>query len=210
MGRGNPKTLEIMEDNNNPAINPELAGNDGADKGNNEPNAPENTPSPKPKEAPKFTKRERLIHAKSKIESELAELETSDDDNRPLTVGEYKKMQQGQQRESAIEVAASIDNEDERNEVIELLSTRLVPTGNAQEDVRLARDIVNAERNRRILEETGRKGAPQQHANVPGAPGKPEEIFTPTQQEQYMMQSFGLSKEQIMKARQAEREKQGN
>ena len=199
-----------MEDNNNPAINPELAGNDGAEQGNNEPNAPEITPSPKPKEAPKFTKRERLIHAKSKIEADLAALEHEDDDSRPLTVGEFKKMQQTQQRESAIEVAASIDNEDERNEVMELLSTRIVPTGNAQDDVRLARDIVNAEKNKRILEENGRKATPQLHANVPGAPGKPEEVFTPTQQEQFFMQSFGLSKDQILSARKAEREKQGN
>lgn len=181
--------------------NEELHNDDGQ-QGNNEP-TPEIKPEPK-KEVKHFTKRERLEHQREKIEAELNSLDQGDDDSRPLTVGEFKKMQQQLAKATALELADSIGDEDEREEVKTILESRLVPSGNADADLKEARAIANARKNAQLAEESLRKQAPKRDSSGSGAPKKgSEEVFEPTPAELNMMQGFGLTKEDVLTARKA-------
>lgn len=204
-----------MEPNNNPEeIKVDPATPEGEPEGNEEPKEPqapsqETPPEAKPKEEKKsFTKRERLEHAREKIEQQLEELDGEEDDDKPLTHGDLKRMKAEEAKETAIELAGNIEDEDERDQVIELLETRITPSGDAQKDLSLARGAVNAIKNQQILEEQQRKANPGSHASVPGAPGKPDDAFTPTAEETvFMRPPYNLSKEDVIKARQQEQAK---
>lgn len=164
--------------------------------------------APSQQEKPKiFTKRERLAHAKEKIERQLDELDHEEDDNRPVTVGDLKKMKREEVKATAIELAASIEDEDERNAVVDILENRIAPSNKPEEDLALARGAVNSVRNQRLLEEQARKATPATVSSAPGNPGRPPEgQFVPTPEEAYFMQHFGLSKEQVLVARRKEAE----
>ncbi len=172
-------------------------------EGNDEPKE-ESKKSPAPSQK-KFTKRERLEHAKEKIEKQLGELENEEDENRPLTVGEFKRMQKEESRDNAIALAEdSIEDEEERQQVIDILENRITPSGNAEQDLALAVGAVNSIRTQRVAEESQRGQKPNNHASTPGAPGKPEgEEFVPTDEEsRFMRAPYNLTKEDIIKARQ--------
>lgn len=177
-------------------------------QGNDEPQVPpapsQVTPPAPVTPAPKtFTKRQRLEHAKEKIESQLNELDSEEDDTRPVTVGDLKNMKREEVRETAIELAGSIADEDERNQVIEMLSDRIVPSSDPAKDLEVARAAVNSLRNQRILEEQARKTPPVSHGNAPAAPGITQDVFVPTPEETVFMQPpYNLSKEDIVGARQ--------
>lgn len=181
-------------------------------KANDDPNAPpapstETPPEPpkveKKEEPKKFTKRERLMHAQSKIEKQLEELELEEDKDRPLTVADYEKLQKDKTKETAIELANDIEDEDERDEVIEMLENRIAPSGNPEQDLALARGAVNSLKNEQIAKELARKDQPPAHSSAPSAPGKVEDVFTPTAEEAvFMRHPYNLSKEEIIAARQ--------
>lgn len=159
-------------------------------------------PSQPAKPVQKFTKRERLEFSKAKIEQQLTELDDEEDENRPLTVGDLKKMQQEKSKETAIELAAAIENQDERDAVIEILSTRIVPTDKPEEDVKIARELVTARKNAQIVEDLARKQDPTRHSAAPGAPGNTPNVFTPTPEELVFMQPpYNLTQEEVIKAR---------
>ncbi len=182
--------------------NEELHNDDGQ-QGNNEPTPEIKAPEPK-KEVKHFTKRERLEYQRSKIDQELDSLDEGEDDNRPLTVGEFKKLQQQQAKATALDLADSINDEDERAEVKTILESRLVPSGNADADLKEARAIANARKNAQLAEEALRKQNPKRDSSGSGAPRKgSEEVFEPTPAELNMMQGFGLTKEDVLKARKA-------
>lgn len=165
---------------------------------------PQDPSQPEAPKAPekKFTKRERLEFTKAKIEQQLEELENEEDDTRPLTVGDFKKMQQEKVKETALELATAIEDEAERNEVTSILESRIVPSGDANEDLRLARDMVNARKNAQIAEDLLRKQNPNAHASRPGAPGYTPDAFVPTAEEvTFMNAPYNLTKEQIVEAR---------
>jgi hypothetical protein len=179
-------------------------------KGNDEPKDPlKKEPSqdepkdPKdPKDGKQFSKRERLIHAKEKIESQLSELDDDEDDDKPLTRGDLKRMEREKSRDTAIDLASAIDDEDERTQVIDLLENRITPSGNPTEDLTLARAAVNAIKTAQIAEDAARKQNPNQHGSNPGGPGKVEDVFTPTEDEKVFMRApYNLTQEDIIKAR---------
>ena len=188
------KTPETKVD---PATEPETP------KGNNE---PKEDPAPPQKDTPKFSKKERLEYAREKIDKQLAELVGEDEDNTPLTRGEYKRMEAEKGRKSAIELANDIEDEAERKQVIEILEKRITPSGNAQEDLALARGAVNSIKNQQLAEETDRKTNPKRYASTPGAPGKTEPAFRATTEEKIMMEHYGLTKEDVIAARNREKE----
>jgi hypothetical protein len=139
-----------------------------------------------------------------KIEKQLEELEKDEDKDRPLTVREFENLQKDAAKRTALELADSIEDDAERAEVVNLLESRIVPSGKAEDDLVLARQMVNAQKNALITEELVRKNAPASHAATPGAPGKVQDAFTPTAEEAIFMERYGLTKEDVLKARQAE------
>ena len=149
--------------------------NDQGEQGNNEPK-----PEIKPEPQKQYTKRERLEHQRAKIEQELSSLDNEEDDNRPMTVAEYKALEREKAKATALDLAESINDEDERSEVIEVLSKRLVPSGNADADLKEAQAIVNARKNQQLAEESLRKQAPKRNIGGSGAPHRTEEAFEPT------------------------------
>ncbi len=204
MGRGHPINLRKNMNPENPETpvdqaTPVVVTPDSSDV--------TSTPSQPATPEKKFTKRERLEFSKAKIEQQLEELDNAEDDTRPLTVGDFKKMQQEKAKETALELATAIENQDERDEVIDILESRIVPSGNADEDLKLARDMVNARKNAQIAEEMARKQSPHAHASTPGAPVYTPEAFTPTAEELTFMQPpYSLSKEQIIAVRNKEKQ----
>lgn len=150
----------------------------------------------------KFTKRERLEFTKAKIEQQLEELENEEDDTRPLTLGDFKKMQQEKVKETALELATAIEDQAERDEVTSILESRIVPSGDANADLKLARDMVNARKNAQLAEDMARGQRPNAHVSRPGAPGYTPDAFVPTAEEvTFMNAPYNLTKEQIIEAR---------
>lgn len=159
----------------------------------------------------KLTKKERLEHAKKKIEGQLADLEKEEkgvpsetiDEDEPLTVGKLKELQKGESKKTALELADAIEDENERQLAKHYLETRIIPSGNPEEDVRLARAAVNAVKNARIAEEALRKGKSRSVPSAPGAPARNDPVFTPTPQEAvFMGPPYNLTKDDIIAARQ--------
>lgn len=192
----------MEEENKTPVESVDLATKKEEQNGNEE-----QTATQAPSQEKSFTKRERLLHAQEKIERQLAELEAEEDDNRPITVGDLKKMKRDEVKQTALQLAESIEDADERVEVIRLLEDRIQPSNNPEEDLKLARTTVNALKNERVLEELSRKGTPNSHASIPGAPGKNTPAFTPTPQEAELMRAFGLTQEDVIRAREREAQK---
>lgn len=193
-----------------PATTPEAAD---PNAGNKEPQAPTpeaplQNPAPQAPEK-KLSKRERLEFAKSKIEEQLGELDDDEDDSRPATMADIKRIIQGNTKTKAVELAVGIENVDERNAVIEALD-RIVPSDNPDADFKLAQSMVNAEKLRQQLEDQARGTKPGNHANSPGQPGSPQDPFEPTPEEADMMRRFPLlTKEDVIAARRREQDKQG-
>lgn len=184
-----------------PATNDDQQGNkdpeDNQKPSQNDPNESKDSKEQKP-----FSKRERLQHAKDKIDQQLQELDNEEDDTRPLTVGEFKKMQREESRKTAIDLASSIDDEDERTQVIDLLKDRITPSGDPEKDLELARGAVNSIKNAQIAQDLNRKTDPSQHSSTPGGPSKPDEAFQATDEEiVFMRPPYNLSKEDVLAAR---------
>lgn len=158
------------------------------------------------------TKKEKLIYTKKRIEEQLSELDgdapaddvDDDDDDKPLTKGEFKKMQQQNATKTALQLADDIENETERELAKWHLQNTIRSTGNPKEDLRLAMNQVNAVKNSKILEELNRKGKPKQNSSGSSAPGK----FNDDQEEEltademaFMKPPFNMTKDQILKTR---------
>jgi hypothetical protein len=125
---------------------------------------------------------------------------TTLDKDAPLTVGMYEQMQKESARKSAIELAGTIADQYERDLTISYLKTRIVPSGDAHEDLRFARLAVNSVKNGQIVEEISRQTTAKTFSSKPGAPIKPD-AKTPelTPQEQQFTKI--LSPEEIVKLR---------
>lgn len=127
-----------------------------------------------------------------------------EDDSKPMTRGEFKKMRQEEASQTAIQLAEAIEDPKERELAITYLRDRIKPSGNPQEDLRFARRAVNAVKSGQIIEEVGRRIAPKSHASGGGAPsnGEGSGDFVPTAEEAaFMRPPMSLSKEQIINAR---------
>lgn len=127
-----------------------------------------------------------------------------DEDDTPLTLGMLKKLQQQDTAKSALQQADGIKNETERELVKYHLQNTIRSTGNASEDLKLARSLVNAVKNTKIAEEIVRKPVAKTHSSGNGVPPKDLEVKgTLTETEKvFLGKPFNLTKEQIIKARQ--------
>ena len=125
-----------------------------------------------------------------------------EDDDAPVTVGMLKKREAQKSQTSALELAESITDADEKELVKHYLSNRIIPSGNPQEDLNFARAAVNSVKNGMIADEATRITPPRTTSSAPGAPARVTEVFTPTEQElAYMKAPFNLTQEQIIAAR---------
>lgn len=131
----------------------------------------------------------------------------ADDEARPLTVADLKKFQADNASKNALSLADEIEDADERELVKHHIENTIKPSGNARQDLNIARSIVNSVKNTMIAEEAGRKSAARTTGTGSGAPAKIEEPFVPTPEESEMMKMKGLdgkpllSKEDILKSR---------
>lgn len=131
------------------------------------------------------------------------EISTNEDDDKPLTRGEFKRLQQDNTSKSALQLAEDISNESERELTKYHLQNSIKSTGNPSEDLKLARSIVNAAKNSKIIEENERKIAPRTHSNGSGGPAKDNVVqgeLTP-QEKVFLGKPFNLTKEQIIATR---------
>lgn len=127
-----------------------------------------------------------------------------DDDNRPMTRGEFKKMKQEEAAQTSIQLAEQIEDPKERELTITYLRDRIKPSGDPHEDLRFARQAVNAVKSGQIIQETTRRVAPKTHSSGAGAPanGGSDEDFVPTAEEAgFMRPPFNMTKEQIIAQR---------
>lgn len=128
------------------------------------------------------------------IDSELT-------DDTPLTVGTFRQIQKEDAHKTALQLADELP-EDERDEVKDLLQHRIVPSGNAEEDLRVARVLANGAHNAQVIDHISKRTAPKQTAagGTQVAPSVPE--FVPTPDEAALMKPpFNVTKEQILAKR---------
>jgi len=128
--------------------------------------------------------------------------EVEDDDDRPLTIREYKQMMAGSVAKTALQEAESIQNETERELIKYHLKNTIKSTGVPSEDLKLARALVNAVKNTQVIEEVSRKTPAKTHSNSSGVDAKQVVEFKPTAEELSMMRPpFNMSQAQILEAR---------
>ena len=155
---------------------------------------------------PKLTKKERLLFAKKKIDEQLKGEDGFDPDE-PLTIGKYRELQTEESIQQALLKAENIEEESEKELTKHYLQNRIKPSGDADDDLRIARAAVNSLRNAQIAEEINRKVQAKTYGSPSGAPGKREEIFEATADELvFMGPPYNLSKEDIIKQRQRSQE----
>lgn len=121
----------------------------------------------------------------------------------PVTVGMLQQMRREETKKSAIELAENISDPKERELTIHYLQTRIVPSGDAQDDLRFARQAVNSVKNGQIAEEMARGTTPKNFSSAPGAPAR----STPTTPEltqaeqQFTRPPFNMTPEEIISKR---------
>ncbi len=166
----------------------------------------------------KYTEAEKAEHSLKKNAEKAKELgidvskvlgfssNDPDEDNTPLTVGAWKKMQQETAAKTAIQQAEEIPNETERELVKHHLQNTIKSTGNPLEDLKLARALVNAVKNSQIIEETTRKVVAKTHSSASGVDLKRDLAPQFTPEERQMMGSpFNLSEKEILAAREGKK-----
>jgi len=128
-------------------------------------------------------------------------IEELDEEDKPLTVGMYKKMQQDTASKTAIQLAEEITNETERELAKWHLQNTIKSTGNPTKDLELAMNQVNAVKNKQIIEEIGRKGQAKTHSTSSSAPANQIVEEDLTEDEIKLMNWSGMTKEEVLKAR---------
>lgn len=152
------------------------------------------------------THKEKLLYTKNRIEQQLRELGEDvvedDDDDAPLTKGEWKRMQQATASQTAIQLAEDIQSEAERELVKYHLQNTIKSSGNPKEDLRIAQSIVNAKKNSQILEQASMRPTPTTHSSATSAPGQFQPNVELSQDElQFTRAPFNMTKEQVIAAR---------
>ena len=123
------------------------------------------------------------------------------DDDAPVTIGMLKRFQQEGAKKTALQMAEEIQSESERELTKYYLENRIVPSGNPTQDLADARELVNAKKNARILEEAARKTPAKQFSSASSAPARHEEPVEFTKDEITLMKFGGLTKEEVLAAR---------
>lgn len=131
-----------------------------------------------------------------------------DDEDAPVTVGMLKKIEAEKAQKTSIQMADSIQDSDRRELVKHYLSNRIIPTGDPNEDFRTAIAMVDSLKNKQLLEEVARSNSSRSYTSAPGAPAKTGGITDAplTPEEAGFMKAFGLSKEEVIKAREQSQE----
>lgn len=136
------------------------------------------------------------------------ETDTDDEDDKPVTVGMLRDIQKKDAQTTAIQLADEIADEQTRATVKTYLSDRIRPSGNAEEDFKLALAAASAEKNKEIRAHISSIVPPKRTAAGGSAPARVEEEFTPTAEESRFMQPpYNLSKEKVIAARKRATEK---
>lgn len=135
-------------------------------------------------------------------------IDASFEDDRPLTVKDFRELQKNDAHKTAIQLASELP-ENERDEVKHLLENNIRPSGNAEADLRLARAAVNATHNAQIAEHISQRFSPKQTAAGGSSNAPSEAEFAPTPEEEvFMRPPYNMSKEKVIVARQKAKEKQ--
>lgn len=129
--------------------------------------------------------------------------DSDEEDNQPLTVGMYKKIQQAGATKTASQLADDIQNETEKELVKYHLENTIKSSGNPSEDLKLARSLVNAVKNTQIIEEVKRKPTAKTHSSASGSPAIDNEVKgeLTSDEKLFLGKPFNMSKEQILKLR---------
>ncbi len=160
------------------------------------------------------TELEKARFTRQQIDKRIAELESDEgatpledeDDSKPVTIGDLKKLEREQSKKTALNLADEIEDEAERELAKHYLTNTIRPSGNPKEDLRVARQLVNAEKNKQLIEQAQKKNSAPSMSNSSGAPANFEESFEPTPEELvYMRPPFNLKKEQIIASRKAQK-----
>lgn len=123
------------------------------------------------------------------------------DKDQPLTVAMLEQLQKENGKKTALQLAESIEDTKERELTKIYLENRIVPSGDAQEDLKMARALVNSVKNGQIAQLAATRGTPAAHSSSPSAPAKVEKEVELTREEQVLMAGFNLTKEQVLAAR---------
>lgn len=175
--------------------------------------APEETPKEPSQEADpiqeelekvekgKRTQREKLEYTKQRVEQQLAELE-NEDENRPLTVKEFRALQAETANKTARQLVDSIDESDAYKALVKHhLESTIRPSGDAQTDLLNARRLVDGVKNRQLAEEATRAAGARTSPSSPSAPpkdkGKEPEL---TAEQQRFAKVTGLTPDQVKEA----------
>lgn len=122
-------------------------------------------------------------------------------DDKPLTVGDFRKLQKEDAHKTALQLAEDLPD-DERDEVKDLLENSIKPSGDAAKDLKLARAAVNALHNAQIAEHISQRTAPKRTAAGGSSDAIIEIEFVPTPEEAvFMKPPYNMSKEKILAAR---------
>lgn len=157
---------------------------------------------------PKRTKLEQLEYTKRRVEEQLAEekrkagIADEDEDTRPITVADLKRIREEEAVETAIGLAESLENEHERRLTKHYLENNLRSTGDPQQDFDLAYAMVTAVKNRQKAEEAGRAQKVRTAASAPSSPAREKSNEDLTPEELQTMKAFKLTKEEVIAARQ--------
>lgn len=157
------------------------------------------------------TELEKALFTKQQIEKRIVELSKEsgieepigEDDNAPVTVGMLRQREKEAAAKTSLQLADTIEDENERELVKHHLANTIRPSGNPQEDLKNARSMVNAVKNRQLIEEAQRKTAAKTHSSGNGAPPKLSEgTFEPTAEEiSFMRAPFNMTQADIIAAR---------
>ena len=167
-------------------------------------------------------KKSKILHRKKILEKELEDLGGVDDDlddddvdddplagqddNKPVTVGDLKRIQKSTATKNAMQLADELENESDRELAKYHLKNTIRSTGNPAEDLRLALVHVYAVRNSKIIEENTRRGEPKRtSSNSGGGSGSSqyagkEQDLTP-EEIPYTLPPFNMTKAAIIAAR---------
>lgn len=132
--------------------------------------------------------------------------ESEPDDDKPLTMGDLKRIEARNATKTADQMADAIEDTEVRSAVKDALKNRVAKGGTPEQRYADALAIVNAPRNTRIASEANRFiNRPNVRHTGGGAPARAdsEADFTPTAIEASLMKIGKLSKDDVIKARQA-------
>lgn len=131
------------------------------------------------------------IKAPLKVGKELS-------DDTPLTIGTLRELEKQNAQTTALQMAQELP-EDERDAVIDLLTNRIIPSGDAKKDFDLAHAAANSDRNAKIAQEAARGGRARRTAAGGSSNAASEAEFTPTPEEQvFMSPPYNVPKAKIL------------